>query len=184
VLTCLIDATINLEMASWIEAAGAIGLLLATIAVLTVLVGWAADTKKIAKAAEAQIEALKTPFVTFSTTPRDADDAVLDMDGARGTMILNFIGGNAVLINAGNGPAINIEYELKPLDGGRASPNGYVPSIPTTVGASLPIPRGILQRYRYDCVIRYSSLSGAKYETQLAIHDLVLTSVNWTRVPI
>lgn len=85
----------------WIALIGIVGLAL-----------YCVETWKIRRAAQSQLEALRTPCITFSSTPRDANDAVLERDGARGDMILAFHEGDAVLTNIGNGPAVNIEYLL------------------------------------------------------------------------
>jgi len=166
-------------MANWIQAAAACGLLVVTTITLIVLFRYAADTRRIAKAGEAQLEGLKTPFIIFSTAPREAADAILDMDGAHGTMILRFHGSDAVMTNIGNGPAIEINYALTPLDGGHSISEGYIPAIPPEGSVPVPIPRALLDGYRYLCVITYSSLSGSRYETRLIAHNLVLTSVDW-----
>ena len=166
-------------MANWIQAAADIGLLVVTTLTLMVLFRYAADTRRIAKSAEAQLEGLKTPFITLSTTPRDTADAVLDMDDAHGTMILRFSAGDAVLTNIGNGPAVRINYSLTPLDNAHPISNGYVPAVPPQEWAAVPIPRTLLQEHKYECVITYSSLSATRYKTRLIVHNLVLTSVDW-----
>ena|ERR1700723_874952 len=139
------------------------------------LVWYCIETRRIRITSTAQLEALRTPCVTFFATPRDGADAVLEMDGARGAMVLDFIEGDAVFINIGNGPALNIEYSLIPLDGSRAQPVGYVSSIPPGVRASAPISRGAIRGHRYQCAVQYDSLSHTRYETTLVIHNLVLT---------
>lgn len=110
------------------------------------------ETRRIRIAANAQLEALHTPCLTFAAMPRDANGAILDRDGARGMMILNFDEGDAMLHNIGNGPAVNIEYALTPLDGGIPRMDGYVSSIPPQARATLPISRNSLQSRRYECV--------------------------------
>jgi hypothetical protein len=97
------------------------------------------------------------------------------MDSIRGAMILDFDGGDAMFKNIGNGPAVNISYALTPLDTGRAAPDGYVSFLPNGVRCTVPISRNILVGRRYNCVIKYESLSQKRYETSVAIHNLVLT---------
>lgn len=139
------------------------------------LVVYCIETRKIRIAAASQVEALQTPCLTFASTPRDGNEAVLNMDGVRGAMVLDFHGGDAVLTNIGNGPAVNIEYVLNPLSDSQAKPEGYVSAIPPGARASVPIPRGIFQGHEYQCILRYESLSQTKYETRLRVHNLVLT---------
>jgi hypothetical protein len=139
------------------------------------LVWYCVETRRIRVAATAQIEALQTPCLTFVATARNPADAVLGMSGARGALALDFEAGDAMLINIGNGPAVNIEYELV-LRGERARKlDGYVSFTPSHVRATIPVSRNSLQGCEYDCVIRYESLSQTKYETRLLIINLVMT---------
>lgn len=87
-------------------------------------------------------------------------------------MVLDFHAGDAVLTNIGNGPAVNIEYELTLQDQPPRKLDGYVSSIPSGLRASLQVAR--IQGWVCDCVIRYESLSKTKYETKL-VNNLVLT---------
>jgi len=139
------------------------------------LMWYCIETRKLRIASQGQLEALQTPCVTFHAAPRDATDAVLDMGCAEGDMILDFIAGDAVLINIGNGPAVNISYTLTPMDNAKSRPDGYVSSIPPRVRCSVAVSRGILQGHRYDCRILYGSLSQTRYETRLTVNNLVLT---------
>lgn len=131
------------------------------------------ETWKIRLAAEGQLEAQRTPCLTFAATPRDGSEAILDMDGARGTMILNFVEGDAVLHNIGNGPAVNIGYVL--TSEGHPRLDGYVPFIPPAARASIPVARNSLQGRKYECSIQYDSLSFTRYETRVVVQNVVLT---------
>lgn len=162
---------ISMTTTSWISITG----LVLQGCLFGGLIWYCVETQKIRIIAGSQLEALQAPCLTFWATPRDAGDAVLEMDGAQGAMILNFISGDAVLLNIGNGPAVNVSYVLRPLGDARSTPQGYVSSIPPSARASVPVPRGILAGHRYDCSIRYESLTGTKYETKLSLHNLVLT---------
>ena len=156
------------------DCIGALGLVIQLL-LFGGLVWYCIETRKIRIAATAQVEALQTPCLTFSSTPRDGNEAVLNMDGVRGAMVLNFHEGDAVLTNIGNGPAVNIEYGLNPLSNTQARPEGYVSTIPPGARASVPIPRGIFQGQEYQCVLRYESLSQTRYETRIRVNNLVLT---------
>jgi hypothetical protein len=155
----------------WISTAGvAVQLLL-----LGGLIVYCVETCRIRKISQAQLEALHAPCVTFHATPRDAGEAVLNMDAIRGAMILDFLEGDAMFKNIGNGAALNISYVLTPLDSGRSSPDGYISFLPDGVRCSVPISRNILVNRNYDCVIQYESVSQTRYETKLTIRNLVLT---------
>ncbi len=138
------------------------------------LVWYCIETRRIRVAATAQVEASQTPCLTFAATPRNGVDAVLEINDARGVMVLDFDAGDAMLKNIGSGPAVNIEYELV----SRANPprklDGYASFIPSGARSTLPVARNSLQGRVYDCVIRYESLSQTKYETRLVINNLVL----------
>src|SRR6266516_4883922 len=75
-----------------------------------------------------QVEAGHKPFVAFSTAPRDAGDAVLDMGGAVGGMIVRCPGGNVEIGNIGYGPAINVRYRTTHniVDATEGGPSGYL----------------------------------------------------------
>jgi len=148
-----------------------------TLAQLTV-------SQKQLEASLEQVEASHKPFVTFSTEPRNAEEAVLEMGGAVGGMVVRCPGGNAEIGNVGSGPAINIRYRAS-HDGADATeqgPSGYLAGILPGEKFLTPIPRGILQGQKWDIVFTYESLSGRKYRTKCAVDDLVLTNVKFERV--
>jgi hypothetical protein len=152
-----------MTVSDWLAAAG----VLIQLLLFGGLVWYCFETRQMRIAAEAQLEALHTPCVTFVATPREGADAVLEADGARGAMVLDFIAGDAMLINIGNGPAVNISYVLTARDNAHGAPDGYVSSIPPRIRASVPISRSILRGRRFDCLIQYESLSRRRYETRL-----------------
>jgi hypothetical protein len=144
------------------------------------LIWYCIETYKIRKISQVQLEAMHAPCITFHATPRNAVEAVLEMDAARGAMILDFDDGDAMFKNIGNGPAVNISYALLPLDAGRAVPAGYVSFLPNGARCTVPISRNTLVGRHYNCVIKYESLSQTRYETRLTIRSLVLTPpFNW-----
>jgi hypothetical protein len=140
------------------------------------LIWYCVETRGIRRASQAQVEATHAPCLTFHATPREAVEAILGMDDARGAMILDFDTGDAVLKNIGNGPAVNISYVLTPKDiGGGPRLDGYVAFVPNGARCTVPISRNILVNRHYDCVIQYESLSQTRYATRLTIGRLVLT---------
>lgn len=139
------------------------------------LVWYCIETARIRVTARDQVEVSQTPCLTFAATPRNGVEAVLEMDDARGAMVLDFDAGDAMLKNIGCGPAVNIEYSLVLLENPPRTLRGYVSFIPATGRATAPIPRNSLQGRDADCLIRYESLSRTKYETKLTIKNLVLT---------
>src|SRR5260370_12276828 len=57
-----------------------------------------------------QVEASHKPFVAFSAERRNPEDAILNMGGAVGGMVVRCPGGDAEIGNVGSGPAINVRY--------------------------------------------------------------------------
>ena len=153
-----------MTITNWIAIAGLVGLTIYCI-----------ETWKIRTATQTQLEAQRTPCLTFAATQREGGEAILEMGGARGAMILTFHEGDAVLTNIGNGPAVNIEYVLTAQGGPVRKLDGYVPFIQPGAKASVPIARNTLQDRPFDCIIQYDSLSFTRYETKLVIQNLVLT---------
>jgi hypothetical protein len=148
-----------------------------TLAQLTV-------SQKQVEASLEQVEASHKPFVTFSTERRNPEDAVLDMGGAVGGMVVRCPGGDAELGNVGSDPAINVRYRAthnveEATDEG---PSGYLAGILPGEKFITPIPRGILQAAKWEVVFSYESLSGRKYQTKCTVDDLVLTNVKFERV--
>jgi hypothetical protein len=131
-----------------------------------------------------QVEASHKPFVAFSTAPRNAEDAILDMGGAVGGMVVRCPGGNAEVGNVGSGPAINVRYRAthNVAEATVEGPTGYLAGILPGEKFLTPIPRGILQAQEWEIMFTYESLSGRRYRTKCTIDDLVLTNVRFERV--
>lgn len=131
-----------------------------------------------------QVEASHKPVVAFSTASRNPEEAVLDMGGAVGGMIVRCPGGNAEVRNIGSGPAFNIRYgATHNIEGAtEQGPSGYLVDILPGENFSTPIPLGILKAQEWEVVFTYESLSGRKYRTKCTINDLVLTNVIFERV--
>src|SRR5205814_1234769 len=88
-------------------------------------------SQKQVEASLEQVEASNKPFVAFSTAPRDAEQAVLEMGGAVGGLIVRCPGGNAEIGNVGSGPAINVRYRATHhiADATEQGPTGYLAGI-------------------------------------------------------
>jgi hypothetical protein len=141
-------------------------------------------SQKQVEASLEQVEASHKPFVAFSTEPRNAEEAVLEMGGAVGGLIVRCPGGIAEIGNVGSGPAINVHYRGTHNVAGATEegPSGYLAGIIPGEKFLTPIPRGILQGQKWEIVFTYASLSGRKYQTKCTLDDLVLTNVGFERV--
>jgi hypothetical protein len=137
------------------------------------------------KASQEQVEAMQKPFVMFSRTARDAQDAVMGAGGIVGAMIIQCPGGNAEFENVGSGPAVNVRYNLTPtnLESTVSRPSGYMVAMLAGQRFLTPIPRGILQGNEWNAVLSYESMSGRKYQTKITANNLVLTDVKFEQVP-
>jgi hypothetical protein len=145
------------------------------------LVWYCVETRLLRLASQEQIETLQKPCVTFSMTLRDADDAILDMDGAVGTTIMLCPGAQVQMENIGYGPAMNIQYHFTPLkpESTRARPKGYAMGLRQGGHLQPPVPRGIMQGNDWNCVIEYESMARRKYRTTMIVKNLVLTSFHF-----
>jgi hypothetical protein len=128
-----------------------------------------------------QVEAAQKPFVSVSTTARDFNDAVLEMNSAVGAMIVRCPEGLVQLENVGAGPAVNIRYRFTPVDPNstQSRPSNYLVGLRPGETFLIPTPRGVLVGYDWNCLISYESLSSRKYETALTLIGLVVTDVKF-----
>ena len=140
-------------------------------------------SQKQLEASLEQVEASHKPFVAFSAERRNPEDAILDMGGAVGGMVVRCPGGDAEIGNVGSGPAINVRYHAvhNIADATEQGLSGYLAGILPGEKFLTPIPRGILQGQQWKVVFTYESLSGRKYQTECTIDDLVLTHVRFER---
>lgn len=140
-------------------------------------------SQKQLEASLEQVEASHKPFVAFSTAPRAAEDAVVNLGGAVGGLVVRCPGGNVEIGNVGSGPAINVRYRAvhNIADATEHGPTGYLAGILPGEKFLTPIPRGILQGQEWVIVFTYESLSGSKYQTTCILDDLVLTNVKFER---
>ena len=147
--------------------------------ILVALAWYALETWRIRRASQEQVEGLQKPCLTLATETRDYDDAILEMDEAVGGMIVAARHGNVALLNMGNGPAINVHYSFDPVNRRQganvARPHGYLQNIPPGGEFLMPLARDVLRNLEYESVITYDSLSGRRYESRIAIKNLVLT---------
>ena len=130
---------------------------------LAVLVWYALETLRIRRASQEQAEAVQKPCLTLATAARGYEDAVLDMGGVVGGMIVGSHEGNVALWNVGSGPALNARYRFEPIDPATvARPNGYLQIVLAKETFVMAVAREVLQNLQYEFVITYESLSGRR----------------------
>jgi hypothetical protein len=141
-------------------------------------------SQKQLEASLEQVEASHKPFVAFSAERRNPEEAILNMGGAVGGMIVRCPGGDAEIGNVGSGPAINVRYCAvhNIADATEQGPSGYLAGILPGEKFLTAIPRGILQGQECEVVFTYESLSGRKYQTKCTVDGLVLTNVRFEQV--
>jgi len=74
------------------------------------LLWYVTETMKIRRASQKQVEGMSKPCLTFWGELRDGTDAILEMHGAVGNIVAAADGGSYVVLNIGNGVALNIRY--------------------------------------------------------------------------
>jgi len=157
--------------------------LLVQFAILAVLIWYALETLRIRRASQEQAEAQQRPCLTLVTASREHGEAVLDMNGIVGGMIVAPREGNVALQNMGNGPAVNVRYEFNPVNPPQganvARPRGYLQNIPAGGTFVMAVAREVLRNLEYEFVTSYESLNGQNYESRIAINNLVLTNFHF-----
>jgi len=171
-------------MCNWIPAANFI----VQILVLAALVWYTIETQQIRRASQEQAESLHKPCLILLTEARAGDEAILEIDGHVGGMIVAARNGDVVVRNVGTGPAINVRYSFIQRDTktgeNAARPEGYLQIIPSGDRFEMPVSRGILSNGEYEFAATYESLSGRRYQTVITIANLVLTGSNFCDRPI
>ncbi len=158
----------------WLQVASLVVLSLTFLAI--VWYSW--ETNRLKKAARDQVEALYAPCVTIQFWPRNLEDAIMEMGGMAGDVVVKPAAGQIALINVGNGPALNVSYTFEQTGLGQgATPirgNGKIHIIPK--GESFPthVPIGIFTINVFKFTATYESMSGQKYEATGTVNRLVL----------
>jgi hypothetical protein len=157
--------------------------LIVQLLLLGVVVWYAWETCKIRRVSQDQLEALQKPCLTLVTEARDYDAALLELNGAVGGMIVAARNGNVALQNMGYGPAVNVTYNFKPVNPSEgvkvAGSGGYLQNIPAGGTFAMQVARGSLALLEYELIVTYESLGGHRYESKIAINNLVLTAFNF-----
>jgi hypothetical protein len=167
--------------AAGIQAVAAVTLVVITAWTLIVLRQYAADTKKMAEAAVAQAETVHMPCLTLHARQRDYNAALLD-ENARTDVVLRPHAGQVAIENYGTGPAMNIEYVFKAQDRENiADLDGYIPYLAPKEMFVTKMPQNLMHGHDYLITLRYASLSGQKYRTELTSRDLALVNYNFTK---
>lgn len=135
------------------------------------------------KAANAQAEGAAKPCLTLWGELRDGADAILNMDGAVGNIVARPDQGSYVVLNIGNGVALNVRYRFtRPND----DPNHprdmrYIPNLAPTGKATLVETLGGYNA-EHDVTFRYESIGGRRYQTTIHLNHRVITTFDFSEV--
>ena len=115
-------------------------------------------SQKLIKASLDQVEGSLKPCIAFAARLRDGADAILEMHGAVGNLIVQPDQGSYVIHNIGNGAALNLRYFFTRPD--VAEPDWrYLPAVLATGRATLVESLG-LYNAEHVATFEYESLAG------------------------
>jgi hypothetical protein len=144
---------------------------------LAVLIWYAIETMKLRKAAMEQVESMAKPCLTLWAKLRDPADAILDMHGAVGAMVVRGSDAQFVVQNIGTGIALNVSYQFKTLDAPQRPDQprylfyvllGQPVQIPETLNASPYAGNS-------EVIFRFQSIGGKWYQSTVTMNNRVLT---------
>lgn len=147
---------------------------------LGVLFWYAWLTMKLKNAATEQVEAMAKPCLTIWAKLRSGDEAILNMHGAVGGMVVRADDGTFVAENIGTGVALNVTYRFNNLDApekNRPQEKGYLLNILPGQKVAMPEPINA-SPYCGSCqlIFSFQSIGGRSYESTVTMNNHVLTA--------
>ena len=139
-------------------------------------------SQKIIKAARDQAEGSLRPCITFGARLRDETDAILEMDGAVGNLVVQPDQGKYVIHNGGNGAALNIRYFFTRPD--VADPDWrYLPTLFATHRVVL-IETLTFFNNEHVATFEYESMGGRLYRSTLSLNHHIITAFRFEEIEI
>ncbi len=138
-------------------------------------------SQELIKASIDQVEGSLKPCIAFAARLREDADAILEMHGAVGNLIVDPDQGSYRIHNIGNGAALNIRYFITRAPDA-AQPNWrYLPAILATGRATLV---ETLAGYNAEHVatFEYESIGGRKYRSTISVNHHVITAFNFEEI--
>jgi len=127
---------------------------------------------------------MSKPCLALLGELRDGTDAILDMHGAVGNIVARADGGSYVVINMGNGVALNVRYRFtRANDIPVPREQRYVPNIFPTAKVTLVETLGGYSA-EHDVTFDYESIGGRKYRTTIHLNHHVITSFSFAEVAV
>jgi hypothetical protein len=137
-------------------------------------------SQELIKAAMDQVEGPLKPCITFAARLRDGTDAILEMHGAVGNLIVDPDQGNYVIRNIGNGAALNLRYFFTRPDV-RNPDWRYVPIVLATGRATLVETLGFYNT-EHEATFEYDSIGGRKYRSTMSLNRHVITAFKFDEI--
>jgi hypothetical protein len=160
------------------------------------LIWYAIETKRMRKAAEAQVEVsqnlivtagdqvegLSKPCVMLASSPRNPEDAII---GPLGNSVALRMEGMFVVENIGSGPALNVRYEFIAVGETarffRSRGIRYVQNI--LDGDRSPMAEAYTAyNGQFEVIFDYESIGGRRYRTKINMDGYVFTGVSFAEV--
>ena len=132
-----------------------------------------------------QAEAMQKPCVVLRSTLRDPQEAVLEISGIRGDLIIRAIGGLVALHNIGTGPAVNVSYVFERVDQPEDTPfrsGGTIQTLAPNQDLPTHVSRTLFPAHHFQCTIIYESLSRHIYQTRTSANNDVLGEFTFKRM--
>jgi len=137
-------------------------------------------SQKLIQAAMDQVEGSLKPCIAFVARLRDAADAILEMHGAVGNLIVDPDQGSYVIHNIGNGAALNLRYFFTRPN--VAEPDWrYLQAVLVAQRATLVETLGGYNA-EHVATFEYESIGGRKYRSTISLNHHVITAFNFEEV--
>ena len=123
----------------------------------------------------AQMEASQRPCLTLSMTKRKSHEIALGrLGGVQGSQVLHMPDDKLHLINIGNGPALNVDFDV--IEAGEkpsVERDGHLLHVLPSEEFPLYISSGIPRGGEWSFVATFESRTGQRYRTQISVFDRV-----------
>lgn len=136
-------------------------------------------SQRLLQAAMDQVEGSSKPCIAFTAQLRDGADAILDMHGAVGNLIVLPDQGSHVIWNIGNGPALNIKYFF--TRGNAQRDWRYLPAVIATQRATLVETLGGYNQ-EHVATFEYESIGGRNYRSTISLNHHVITAFSFEEI--
>jgi len=131
-----------------------------------------------------QAEAMQKPCIVLKSALRSREDAILEMGGIPGDLILGAVIGLVALQNIGAGPAVNVAYSFEKVNESHTPlrSEGSIPTLSRDDTLPTHVSYAIFPAHKFECTITYQSLSKRRYQTHLSANGLVLGDFHFRRM--